>query len=874
MLTELRGALSILHCLWPGCSLDLNKQIFTTKESLQEHYRSAHGTHDFSWSCLLDDSQAGTVHLDTTTAAPAIGVTQILDEQKGQESPIKPDTKSTAASRSPEFVGSPTIYISRPDSPAISQTQPPSRPLTNGTQADATSSHKGLQQPMDMSQASHSKRERSRSRSRSIDMIHEGGAESKEDTSYKKGVRFEETQSSNQGIGETDKDDVSNSRFTLLPDDRRPEPTIMPPLHGEDDTDPDASLAVAPEPLSLPSIGRGIGKEQLPSASRAPSYVLAGTNRFTNAEIDAYMSQSYSTITGPPVFVYGSFMFPSIIKAQADKSLKGIYSPRYQRRLAPTFQDWFRANFSLKHTAEIMTPAVLKGFDRWKPRGLRCAAIQDARLTRRVIESEHPRLPRGFEHLTMTKLLPGYVQGFLIFGLSEEALKTCDELFPLKECQSRNWQRSPMVRNRSRSRENDSDESDEEMPKEHFKRKKVNVDIELKDGRIRNVEATTYIWAHNFGLEGPWNINDFIKRPCFASSSESQKNDEAWRAEEHELAKTMKMIYALPGDALARAVKEGNTEAVEALLDDGDDVNGASRLYGNPLQTAVVTLNEAMVRFLVDEGADVNKRGGQYHTPLLAAVICGHEKIVSFLLRHQAEVLVDCGRYVSALYQAVSHSNEEIVYLLLERGAWLSKGYNELLDLAAERGNEAIMDLLVEYDVRKIHFDLRAYREYRGRLERRSKYTNKGQEISMTSGAVLRAVISQALMLKGSHGTWQGRKGVEVLKAALEAGAPESVIDSIGNNLKTVSSVIDYFRNAVTELMNPQPPSTKNLESSHDGDANIEELSDSSESSDDADDDAKVVASGSLVASIEVSQVQSTPTPMLQRCQIANLRIL
>ena len=865
MLTELRGALLILHCLWPGCSLNLNKQPLATKESLQEHYRSVHGTHDFSWSCLLDDSRTGTVNPHAITAVPAFEVTKILDKQKDQRSSKNPDAKSTAASRSPEAVASPKIYVSKPDSPAISQTQSPNKHFTNETQADAMSSHKGLQQPMDVSEAEHPKRERSRSRSRSIEVKCEGDAESKAKTSHKKGVRFEEPQNSKQGIDETGKNGLSNSRFTLLPDDRRPEPTTMPTSYDEEKFDSDAYLDIAPEPLSLPSIGRGFGKEPLPSASRAPSYVLAGTNRFTSAEIDAFMSQSYLTITGPPVFVYGSFMFPSIVKAQADRSLKGIYSPRYQRRLAPSFQDWARANFSLKHTAEIMTPAVLKGFDRWKPRGLRCAAIQDARVTRTVIELEDLRLPRGLEHIPIAKLLPGYVQGFLVFGLSEEALKTCDELFPLKECQSRNWQRSSMARSRSRSREKQSDEVQEEPPKEHFKRKKVNVDIELKDGRIRNVEAATYVWAHNFGLEGPWDINEFIKRPSFASSSEYGKNDERWRAEEHELAKTMKMVYALPGDALARAVKEGNTEAVEALLDDGDDVNGACHLYGTPLQTAVVKVNEEMVHFLVDEGADINKRGGQYHTPLLAAVLCGHENIVSFLLRHQAEVLVDCGRYVSALYQAVSHSHEEIVYLLLERGAWLSQGYNELLDLAAERGNEAIMDLLVEYDVRKIHYDLRAYREYRGRLERRSKYSNKGQEISMTSGAVLRAVISQALMLKGSHGTWQGRKGVEVLKAALEAGAPESVIDSIGDNLKTVSSVIDYFRNAVTELLNPQPPSTKNLESSHDGDAHIEELSDSSESSDDTDDHAAIVASGSSSATNEASQVQSKPPPLLQR---------
>ena len=52
------------------------------------------------------------------------------------------------------------------------------------------------------------------------------------------------------------------------------------------------------------------------------------------------------------------------------------------------------------------------------------------------------------------------------------------------------------------------------------------------------------------------------------------------------------MINALPGDVLARAVKKENIEAVEALLGDGDDVNGACHLYGTPLQTAVVTGNE------------------------------------------------------------------------------------------------------------------------------------------------------------------------------------------------------------------------------------------------------------------------------------------
>ena len=438
-------------------------------------------------------------------------------------------------------------------------------------------------------------------------------------------------------------------------------------------------------------------------------------------------------------------------------------------------------------------------------------------------------------------------------------LKTCDEIFPLKSCQSSSFQKSVATRKKGKRGGSDrSDTEEDESPAEHFRRHKVTVDIELRDGRPRSLEAITYVWAHNFGLEGPWDINDYIRRPRFKSCSEAEKDDVTWLEEERELAKTMKMTYTLPGDAIGHAVSEGDFAAVEASLDGGDDINGACRLYGTALQTAVVVGNEKMVRFLVEEGADVNAKGGQYHTALLAALVCGHEEIVGLLLRRQAEVLAECGRYVSALYQAISHSDEEIVYLLLEKGAWLSTGYTELLDLAAERGNQRIMDLLVEYDVRKLHVGLPAYNRYRSNLQRRSKNSSRGQELSLTSGAVLRAVISQALLLKGSHGTWQGRKGVQVLKAALDAGAPENVVDQIGDNLKTVSGLIDYFRGAVTTMLNPQPPSTKNLESSHDGDAVVEELSNTSNSS---DDDVTLVGTSTSSARNQVSVLQeNTPT--------------
>ena len=617
-----------------------------------------------------------------------------------------------------------------------------------------------------------------------------------------------------------------NDRFNLLPDERRPEPTAA--LAPDENEESDKFEYIPPEPLSLPSIGRPGQKVAavLPDSSRVPSYVLASANRFTRAEIDnlvPLVPPYIPSLRAPPLFVYGSFMFPSIVKAQARKSIKGIYSSRYQRRLVPDPIDWARASRSLKNVAEIMTPAVLMGYDRWKPEGLECAAIVDSGTTKDILSTEFI-MPKRLRNLPDQEMFPGHVQGFLLFGLSEEVFKSCDELFPLDHYRIKS-----------------ETEATESKKKKLFRRQTVTVDVRLSSGRLSTLEAVTYVWAKQYsvrkrdsGLEGPWDINNFIKRPCFNRWSLAAPDDREWATEEAELAKTMKMTYILAGDPLGHAISEGNLEAVQELLADGDDVNGVCRPYGTPLQTAVVTGDEELVRLLLKTGADVNIKGGQYQTPLLAAVLCGHEEIVALLLRRKADVLTECGFHVSALYQAVSHSDESIVYLLLEHGAWLSTGYAELLDLAAERGNHRIMDMLMEYDVRRLHLALPTYH---GRLKKGIQPFSKRQEVASTSGKILRAVIAQALILKGSHGQWQGRKGVLVLNAALEAGAPEGVIDRIGDNLMSISHLIDFFRNAAMDLLSTQSSTANKRESiAHNGRAVVEEIDSSIDEDSDNDD--------------------------------------
>lgn len=810
MLTSRSAVPFILHCQWPACPSTATRNYFISKEHIEKHYRSIHETHEFSWSSLL----ASEGSIDSTTShrirkASPNSMAAILIQNKDRE-------------------------YSRPSSAWDSDDNKTESPL--GPVSDPRRSKRHAQAESAKAQTPQT----------GLDSVKEGSSQSRaprnplpegrpretppiipnSDDKFSKKVSFHHG-NLHQDEKHFPSQKTANERFGLLPNDRRPEPTAAPAP--DENEEPDTYNYIAPEPLSLPSIGKG-GRQKsagvLPDNSRVPSYVLAGTNRFTSAEIDALVPRSSFSLQSPPLFVYGSFMFPSIVKAQASKSTKGIYSSRYQRRLVPDPRDWALASSSLKHVAEIMTPAVLKGYDRWKPTGLECATIIDSRATKGVLATENVNIPKGLRDLPDQEIFPGHVQGFVLFGFSEEVLKTCDEIFPLDHYRTKS-----------------DTETAKEKGEEHFKRKVVEVEIQLSNGRPRTFEALTYVWsrrnevqARNSGLEGPWDINNFIKRPCFNQWSLADPGDDTWATEEDELAKTMRMSYMLAGDALGHAVSEGDVETVKELLTDGDDVNGACRPYGTPLQTAVVSGNEEMVRLLLKKDADVNTKGGQYQTALLAAVVCGHEELVGLLLRRKADVLTDCGFRVSALYQAVSHSDESIVYLLLEHGAWLSTGYAELLDVAAERGNHRIMDMLMEYDVRRLHLALPTYH---GSLERRSRNMPKGQEVALTSGTVLRAVISQALILKGSHGTWQGRKGVLVLKAALEAGAPERVVDQIGDNLRTVSGLIDYFRGAAMEMLSPQPSSAKNLESRNDGNTIVEELDFSSDES--TNDDATLV---------------------------------
>ncbi len=86
---------------------------------------------------------------------------------------------------------------------------------------------------------------------------------------------------------------------------------------------------------------------------------------------------------------------------------------------------------------------------------------------------------------------------------------------------------------------------------------------------------------------------------------------------------TCAMLMAIPAyastDKLIENVKNKNLKAVEALLNSGEDVNGANAQGNTALHYAVATNNADMVKLLLQHNADINAQNTKGWSPLSIA---------------------------------------------------------------------------------------------------------------------------------------------------------------------------------------------------------------------------------------------------------------
>ena len=567
---------------------------------------------------------------------------------------------------------------------------------------------------------------------------------------------------------------------------------------------------VIPEPISEPSLLSSVGSDSqpgvpcVPKSSFVPSYHLAATNCLSQNQIQSMLAVDKPAAVAPPLFVYGSLMFPSVLRAQAENSIsaEGIYSKALQRRIQTSAEDWSNINQSLQQTAQQMTPALLRDYLRFKD-----DRSEDAALAHR------PSSKDGTVAAT---------KGFLVSGLSHEALVRLDYLFSAEGNRSLYGERSavssPKKNNSADSSDSDNDSvsDNEDAIKSiwaggEFHRQPVVVTINDSNGNPQTIEAITYKCKHDpDGQMDAWDLNAFVKHKTFdrlSTCKKSERNaDYGLLAEEDDIASKLGMSYVMRGDELCDRILKNDIEGVYSLVANGSDVDAFCRHYGTPLQAAAANGQEKLVYVMLKFWkADANKQGGPYNSPLVAAICNGHEDVVNTLLKHGASPVAGAGSFVSPVYQAVSFEDVDMTHMLLERGAWLSKDYIELLDLAKETGNNDLCDLLRRYDIRNLHQSAHIEGDH-DRKPQNPKDQISPQRSNQLSFRKVMPALLEVFKLKGQKGKWTGMKAIKVLRVAYGEDVPDNVLNLLGTNLGTIQELLMML------IKNEWPPTSDSVE--------------------------------------------------------------
>ena len=125
--------------------------------------------------------------------------------------------------------------------------------------------------------------------------------------------------------------------------------------------------------------------------------------------------------------------------------------------------------------------------------------------------------------------------------------------------------------------------------------------------------------------------------------------------------------------ALAWAVYNNNKELVDLLIrsgEDGADIDAANEYGFNPLHLACMNQNPEIISILLKAGANPNNSKWTGESPLMTCANTGTTDAVKTLLDQGADVnSVETTQQQTALMWAVAEKHPQVVKLLVERGA-------------------------------------------------------------------------------------------------------------------------------------------------------------------------------------------------------------
>jgi ankyrin repeat protein len=132
--------------------------------------------------------------------------------------------------------------------------------------------------------------------------------------------------------------------------------------------------------------------------------------------------------------------------------------------------------------------------------------------------------------------------------------------------------------------------------------------------------------------------------------------------------------------ALTEAARMGDVKTLEALLDDGADVNARDAEGITPLMHAArgerpeianpaPTDRPEVVELLIKRGADINAKTDSGFVALFWAARYGHDRVAKILITHGADVNAKDKDGITAIQWASTNQQAKVVELLKEAGA-------------------------------------------------------------------------------------------------------------------------------------------------------------------------------------------------------------
>ncbi|XP_050302900.1 uncharacterized protein LOC126740776 isoform X2 [Anthonomus grandis grandis] len=199
--------------------------------------------------------------------------------------------------------------------------------------------------------------------------------------------------------------------------------------------------------------------------------------------------------------------------------------------------------------------------------------------------------------------------------------------------------------------------------------------VAVKNGHL-NIVETLFQSIKNIKISNNISYESFQKAASYLQGYSVNLNRSLWDENKKEILPRCREFYL--NVALREAVKSGNCEIVELLLQDCNSINFVDGNNITLLHLAAKKGNDKIVKALLKRKIHIDALTKSLITPLHMAAIEGHSIIVEILLNNGANVNAQNIEGMSALHYAADSGYDQVTETLLK--------HNALIDLESKIG--------------------------------------------------------------------------------------------------------------------------------------------------------------------------------------------